>query len=177
MMVLVLLAVILGLKLYSWNVRSLVGNSMPMPFGYGVSVVLSGSMEPYLSVNDLVLIRETDDVKVGDVVVYESEGNLIIHRIIEKNGDEIVTQGDANSVADAPFDISSLKGKMIAHIQAAGAVVRVIKTPFGTVVLLAAAILLIEFSYHKEREENDKELEEIREEIRRLQRAKTDEPV
>jgi signal peptidase len=168
---LILLAVLLGVKLYAWNAKSLVGNSMPMPFGYGVSVVLSGSMEPNLSVNDLVIIKETQDVNVGDVIVYERNGELIIHRVLSVDGETIITQGDANNIADEPFDVSSVRGKMIASFPAVGGLVRILKTPAGTIVLLAAAIILIELSYRHQRKEDD-EIKEIKEEIRRLKEEK-----
>ena len=45
----------MGINVYLWNASSLAGNAMPMPFGFGMAVVLSGSMEPVLSVNDLLL--------------------------------------------------------------------------------------------------------------------------
>jgi signal peptidase len=150
---------------------SLVGNRLPMPFGYGASVVLSGSMEPNLSVNDLVIIKETQDVNVGDVIVYESGGEMIIHRVLNVDGDTIITQGDANNIADEPFDVSSVRGKMIASFPAVGGLVRILKTPAGTIGLLVAAFLLIELSYHRESQE-DEEIKEMKAEIRRLKEEK-----
>ena len=55
---LVLIAIcggILGLNLYSANANKLVGNQLPMPFGYGWAVVLSGSMEPAMQIGDLIM--------------------------------------------------------------------------------------------------------------------------
>jgi signal peptidase len=171
-LLLLMLAVLLGLKFYAWNASNLVGNRLPMPFGYGASVVLSGSMEPVLSVNDLVILKETQDVAFGDVVVYESGGDLIIHRVLVVDGDTITTKGDANNVADEPFDRSCIRGKMIAVFPVIGGLARILKTPAGTVTLLAAAVLLIELSYRREREEDDDEIEEIKAEIRRLKEEK-----
>jgi signal peptidase len=167
-LLLVLLALVFGMKLYLWNAKSLVGNKLPMPFGYGASIVLSGSMEPALSVNDLVLLKETQDVAIGDVIVYESGGELIIHRVLSVDGDTVITQGDANNIADEPFDVSSVRGKMIAAIPLVGGPVRILKTPAGTIVLLVAAILLLELSYRHERAGDDDEIEQLKAEIRRL---------
>jgi signal peptidase len=121
-----------------------------MPFGYGMSVVLSGSMEPVLSVNDLVFIRETKNVQPGDIIVYESGGSLIIHRVLSTEGGVIITKGDANNVADEPFDLAAVKGKMIGHVPGVGALIRVLKTPAGTFALMAAAVLLIDLSCRPE---------------------------
>ena len=37
---LVIAGAVVGVNLYSWNAKSLMGNSLPMPFGCGVAVVL-----------------------------------------------------------------------------------------------------------------------------------------
>lgn len=167
----VLLAVIsllIGLKLYNWNAETLVGNAMPMPFGYGVSVVLSGSMEPELSVNDLVLVKGQDSYEVGDIVVYQDSRSLVIHRIVSIDGDEIITQGDANNAADPPIREEDIKGKETFHIPFLGAVVRILKSPVGFIIVLILAIVLIELPYYKERKKVIYEQEKIKEEIRRL---------
>ena len=67
----VLLSVFIGTTVYTLNAKRVMHNALPMPFGVGSSVVLSGSMEPTLSVNDLVFIREADSYAEGDVVVYQ----------------------------------------------------------------------------------------------------------
>lgn len=159
---------IIGINLYSWNARTLVGNAMPMPFGWGVSVVLSGSMEPALSVNDMVIVREQNEYSEGDIVVYQDESSLVIHRIISIDGDTIITQGDANNTADQPIDISLVKGKSVASLPFMGALVRFLKTPVGFIFVIIAAIVLFELPYLRERKRADDELAKIKEEIRRL---------
>lgn len=161
-------SLILGINIYLWNGRNLNGNAMPMPFGYGMAVVLSGSMEPVLNVNDLVFVQEQEKYQVGDIIVYQSGGELIIHRIVELHGDTLLTRGDANKGSDPPIDISSVKGKMAASIPVIGALVRALKTPAGAVVVLAAAIVLMEFSYRREWDEEDPEQHKIKQEIQRL---------
>ena len=39
------IGIVLGLFVYTQNAKGLLKDKMPMPFGYGMSVVLSGSME------------------------------------------------------------------------------------------------------------------------------------
>ena len=162
------IGLIIGISLYSWNARTFVGNPMPMPFGWGVSVVLSGSMEPELSVNDIVFVKEQDSYETGDVVVYQDEGSLVIHRIISISENEVITQGDANNTADPPVSISKVKGKAVASLPLAGAVAQFLKTPVGFILVIIAAIALFELPYLKQRKKADDELEKIKEEIRRL---------
>ena len=164
----IVMAIIIGVRVYLWNAESLLGNRMPMPFGYGAAVVLSGSMEPVLSVNDLIIAKETEDYAVGDMVVFQDGNSVVVHRIVAVGEDAIQTKGDANNVEDAPISKDVVKGKVIAYIPAAGYVVAFLKTPVGIILVLAAAVLLMEFSYRKEREKDDDELERIKAEIRKL---------
>lgn len=165
---LAVISLIVGFKLYTWNANNLVGNAMPMPFGWGASVVLSGSMEPELSVNDLVFVRKKDSYSTGDVVVYQDGKLLIIHRIILTDGDEVITQGDANNMADKPISMSDIKGKAVGHIPLVGGAVRFFKTPAGFILLIAAAVAMFELPYLQQRKKSDEELQKIKDEIRRL---------
>lgn len=164
----VVISLIIGFKLYTWNAKNLVGNAMPMPFGIGASVVLSGSMEPELSVNDLVLVRKHDSYNIGDIVVYQDGSILVIHRIVSIDGDKVITQGDANNAADDPINISAVKGKAMCHIPFVGGAVRFLQSPAGFIILVIAAVALFELPYLQERKKSDDELQKIKDEIRRL---------
>lgn len=163
-----IIGLIIGINLYIWNASALVGNAMPMPFGWGASVVLSGSMEPALSVNDLVIVREQSEYNKDDIVVYQDGGMLVIHRIISIDGDKVITQGDANNTADQPIEMSAIKGKQVASIPLVGALTNFLKTPTGFILVIIAAIALFEVPYLKERKRANEEQEKIKEEIRRL---------
>lgn len=170
------LGAIIGLQAYSLNAESLVGNSMPMPFGVGASVVLSGSMEPELSVDDLIIVRERDDYDIGDVVVYQSHGELIVHRIIAADEETVTTQGDANDTADEPINRSDIKGEVVYSVANVGAVIGFVKSPVVMIGLIAAAILMMEMSFRREKKRDDEDLDRIKEEIRRLQASMEAQP-
>lgn len=166
--VMVVVGLILGLNLYNWNASALAGNKLPMPFGIGAAVVLSGSMEPELSVNDVIIVRASDGYAVDDIVVYDSGQEMIVHRIIEKDGDTLTTKGDANNVPDEPIRIEAVKGKVVLTIPYAGFVVKALRSPVGMIVAILAAVLLVEGSFRREKEDDEKQIEEIKAEIRRL---------
>ncbi|MBR3762811.1 MAG: signal peptidase I [Lachnospiraceae bacterium] len=166
--VLALAAIVFGVRMYAWNAESLVGNRMPMPFGYGMAVVLSGSMEPALSVNDLIVAKETEEYEVGDMVVYQDGDSVVVHRVVTLDEETVQTKGDANNVVDAPISREMVKGKVIAYIPGAGYVVNFLRTPVGIFAVLAAAVTLMELSYRKEKQKDDDELERIKAEIRKL---------
>lgn len=171
LIVIVLASLLVGDGIYSLNARRVTHNLMPMPFGVGTSVVLTGSMEPALSVNDLILVRSADSYEVGDVVVYQSANMLVVHRIVSLDGETAVTQGDANNAADDPVSLSAIKGKMFFSVPLIGALVRVLQSLPGILIVCVLALLLLHFSRRKDQEDDDQELDAIKAEIRRLKEA------
>lgn len=170
--ILIVAGFILGLNIYFANASSLLGNKLPMPFGYGMANVLSGSMEPTFSKGALLIVKDTKDVKVGDIVVYQSQNELIVHRIVSLNKNVVVTKGDANNVSDVPFDKSLIRGKVVCWISYLGGFVSFLKNPIVGVLIFILAFVLMEKSFQKQRDVDDEELEKIKEEIRRLKEEK-----
>ena len=170
---LVLLGLVLGFNVYMFNANTVAHNSLPMPFGIGCAVVQSGSMEPTYSVGDMLFVKQKSQYSVGDVVVYQSQGDLVVHRITAIQGNSVTTQGDANNMSDAPFEASNIKGVVVGCIPVVGYAVDALKTPFGILIILALAILLIELSFRRDHKnsENDEKANRIRamrEEIEQL---------
>ena len=163
-----LLAVVIGVNVFSLNATRLTHDAVPMPFGYGASVVLSGSMEPALSVGDLLIVRETEDYEVGDIVVYQSGTIPVVHRIVTIDEETVVTRGDANNTEDEPFSVTALKGKVIRVIPKVGYGVWALKSPVAVVIMLAAAVLLVEGSFRTGKAEKEAEKEKLKAEIRAL---------
>jgi signal peptidase I len=71
--------------------------------------VVSGSMQPTLPLGSLVLVvpRDADAVKAGDVITFSPPGDntrTVTHRIVDVQGSgdalRVHTRGDANPVAD-----------------------------------------------------------------------------
>lgn len=173
-LLLMLLGLAVGVQLYLWNARTLAGNQLPMPFGIGVAVVMSGSMEPTLSVDDLVVIRQTEDYQVGDIIVYQSGASLVIHRIVDIQGDTVTARGDANNTNDEPIRDVYIKGKLLLTLPGLGAAARLLKSTPVTVGLLAGALVLLELSWRKEKAGDEKQLDAIKAEIRALQQELKD---
>ena len=79
--------------------------------GYEVLRVITGSMEPELEENSIIIIKNTDvsQLKKGDIITFKSEdpqvkGLYVTHRIYDiqesQNGIYFVTKGDANETED-----------------------------------------------------------------------------
>ncbi|MBR2445480.1 MAG: signal peptidase I [Clostridia bacterium] len=169
-LLLVIVALVIGVAVYQMNAIRLGGNAVPMPFGVGAAVVLTGSMEPTLSAGDLLIIAERESYEVGDVVVFQSGRLPVVHRIIQKDGSSIVTMGDANTGADDPMDISCVKGEVVFALPLIGFVISFIRTPIGILLVLAFAVFLMERSFSKDKREKQDQLRQIREEIEKLKK-------
>lgn len=165
---LALVALIIGLNVYTINASHLAGNTVPMPFGVGAAVVLSGSMEPELSVGDLLIVAERKTYDVGDIVVYQDGRMAVTHRIISISKNEVITCGDANNIEDAPITHAQIKGKVVLAIPLLGYAVNIIKTPLGTLCIIALAVFILERSFRLEKAKDTEALENIKAEIEKL---------
>ncbi len=163
-----LVAAMIGINVYTWNASRVAGDAFPMPLGVGMSVVLSGSMEPSLSVGDLLIVTEAESYAVDDVVVFQEGRSAVVHRIVAIDGESVTTKGDANNVTDAPFSHEQIRGKVVLVIPVIGYLISIVKTPIGTLLLLALAVWLLNRSFGSTQKENDDRLSKIREEIERL---------
>lgn len=168
LILIIICGLMIGVNVYLANANSLIGNQLPMPFGYGAAVVLSGSMEPEFSAGDLIVVKETENYKQNDIVVFQDGNSLVVHRIINIEGETITTKGDANNTADEPINVSTVKGKVLFWIPYAGNIAGFMKTPLGTICIIAAAIALIEIPRRNEKKKDDEEKQKIIEEIERL---------
>ena len=166
--VLVVVSLVLGVNVYLWNAESLTGNALPMPFGYGAALVLTGSMEPTIMADDMILVKEAESYQVGDIVVFQSGSMLVVHRVIQVTEESLITQGDANNAVDDPIAISDVKGIVFSWIPGAGPIVRLLKTPWVTVALIVGAVLMTEASFRSQKKKDQDELDKIKEEIRKL---------
>jgi signal peptidase I len=121
-------------------------------------VVSSGSMEPVLKVNDVLIVRDGgswQDLTIGDIIVFnrpEGGDRVIVHRIVDidmdADGERIVrTRGDANPASipgtDYPIRQDDYIGKVIYVIPGIGVITKVISPPVNYIII--AIILAILF--------------------------------
>lgn len=167
-MIAVLICAVLYTAIFFVAVKIQNPNAVPMPFGFGASLVLSGSMEPEISTDDLVFVKKPEKLQVGDVVLYNTGGSNVLHRITKIDGDMITTKGDANNTEDKPISSGAVLGVYTGKIAGAGKVIRFITNPpFVMAViflLMMAAVTWMFVEEHRER----KKLDSIKAEIDRL---------
>ncbi len=67
----------------------------------------TGSMEPVLNEKCYLLVARIafNELKVGDIILFDTNGLLMVHRIISisSSGSYMATKGDANTVSDPGY--------------------------------------------------------------------------
>lgn len=81
-------------------------------FGYTFFEVATGSMSNTIEIGDVVIVKLTKEVKENDIIVYKENENYITHRLIEKDGNNLIAKGDANNGQDKPITIDQVLGKV-----------------------------------------------------------------
>lgn len=98
---------------------------VPTLFGYQIYEIQSGSMDPTLPVQSLILsqqVDENDTLKVGDVITFIHNDVTITHRIIDVRTDEqgvkYQTKGDnaANSIDPELIPHSEVQAKFLVKL-------------------------------------------------------------
>ena len=115
-------------------------------FGYSVFTVATGSMEPAISQNDVIIVKKEDEYEVNDITTFISEKAYVTHRIISIKGHEFVTKGDANNAKDAIIQDKDIIGKVV-HIIRNGAVWQKVLTSPLTIAMIFATLILFDFAF------------------------------
>ena len=113
-------------------------------FNYKIYIVTSGSMEPTLEINELILVKKTHILQIGDIISFYDE-NLkvpVTHRITRISEDRFYTKGDFNNIEDLhPVTNREIIGKVIFHSYYLGTLY--IKYKYFLLVILIMIIVLI----------------------------------
>ncbi|MBQ1520459.1 MAG: signal peptidase I [Clostridia bacterium] len=169
----ILTAVIVYCCMFCLISRVTKNNAMPMPLGFGMGVVLTGSMEPTIPANSLIFVVKDKTPAVGEIVVYQTGGTPVVHRVIEVDSENglVITQGDANNAPDDPITLSRIKGRVLFSVPAIGSVFRFVKTVPGTMLILVLIFVILYLTVKSKDEQErenaaEKDLEEQISELR-----------
>lgn len=117
-------------------------------FGYSIFNIATGSMEPAISKEDIIIVKKQDDYKVGDIITFSKDNDFITHRIIRIVNSSITTKGDANNSSDVAISKDVVLGKVIKIIKHAGIWQKVLTKPIIVITIFITLILFdLVFSY------------------------------
>lgn len=162
----VIFAIFLLISMYTVIQVRVLGNDYSSFFGYSLFEVQTGSMKGTIDPGDWILIKDTKDVKVGDIVTYRSSNNFITHRIMESYGGTYVTRGDANNTNDEPIDQSQIVGKVVKTLPGFGFLRKTLFNPV-VIILLIITLYLFNLTFKQGKSSFDVKVEELIDKIKK----------
>lgn len=125
-------------------------------FGYTVFEVTTGSMSGTIEINDIILVKITQDVAKDDIITFQKKGEIITHRIIAENDDLLITKGDANTGNDTPIQKKDVIGKVTKIFPRFGIWVKVLSDTkvIGSIII---TVILFGFAISSKKEEKQED--------------------
>lgn len=83
-----------------------------------ILVIKSNSMYPKLKINDIIIIKKSNNYNVKDIITYSTDNEVLItHRIVKSCEGGFITKGDNNNSEDNELvKLENIKGKVILRI-------------------------------------------------------------
>lgn len=117
--------------------------AVPQILGYEVYNIVSGSMEPEISIGSAIYTKAIDNpekLAPGEIAVFEKEGFVVAHRVVLNDIDNHVirTKGDANAAEDMnPVEYQNILGTVSFNIKFIGTFAFLFGSVQGKMYLLA----------------------------------------
>ena len=133
-------------------VISKVQGNPPTLFGHQMYFIRTGSMSPYLEPGDVIISKKYDGGELiagrdGDIVTYYGDvrgsTEMITHRVIEIDGDKIVTKGDFNNTADSPITKNDVEAVMVYKTVVIDKIYMIISSTWGFWLFIFTPIALL----------------------------------
>ena len=163
--------------------KFIIKSPIPSVFGYATLTVETGSMAGEINPGDMVLIKDQNEYKSGDVITYLHDGDKVptTHRIILVNEDgSFVTKGDANNSKDPePVTKDIVYGKVIKVYAGAGVFSTWVRTEGWIYIIACLGILglgLFIISANDEEKKDESESSEEKGDEPSLDSEKEEEP-
>ena len=125
--------------------------ALPNFLGFEAYNIVSGSMEPTISVGSVVYVKEEkpENIPAGEIVAFVSGGSVIVHRVTENRYVEgtFITKGDANpreDLSEVPY--SNIIGVVKYPLPYLGQYLSIFASRTGKIYVLAFALCGIMFN-------------------------------
>lgn len=153
-LVFVAIAMLLGAALLMYqNKKNPNENAVLKYLGYQPVYVQTGSMEPTMQTNSIVLVKRVDgmeDLEKEDIIMYQvydeaGEAITITHRIYNiKDDGTIITKGDNNRVADSyTITIDNVLAEVVWIWNGAATIRNLMTTPQGWIMAAVAGLIIV----------------------------------
>ena len=110
--VIAFISILVILAIYNFIQLNILKQSYNTFLGFSIFNISSGSMKETIQINDIIIVKEEENLKKGDIITFFQDDQIITHRIIEILDDgSFITKGDANGGEDPkPVKLKQIKG-------------------------------------------------------------------
>ena len=120
---------------------------LPTVLGFTGVTVISGSMDPKISIGDYVIIKKPkkEDIQKGTIITFEQDGVLVTHRVESVVSDGVYsTKGDANNTVDSQLvKFENILGTSVLVVPKFGKLLLWLRTIPGITSILVGTVLFI----------------------------------
>lgn len=167
--ILIILFIILAIIIFVKAKTLISGKNYFEFFGYSIFEVATGSMEPAISKNDIIITKKTDNYEINDIITFSKENDYITHRILSKNEDNYITKGDSNNTSDSPITNKDIIGKVIKVYPNLGIWKEVLTNPKILLIIFVTLVIFdIAFSYDTKKAKKKIDVKTINKEAKEL---------
>ncbi len=145
------LLLVVVMVVYNFFQISVLNKKYSNLFGYTFFEVTTGSMSNTIEINDVVIVKITKDIKKNDIITYLNDEEIITHRVVEQNDEQIITKGDANNDLDKPIQRDMVLGKVVKTIPRLGIWFKVF-TDIKVILSIIITIILFGLTLSSKRE-------------------------
>ena len=117
-------------------------------FGYKAYIIGSGSMEPTIYTEDVVIVKKEKQINKNDIIAFKEENTVIVHRVVDivgkENEQQYKTKGDNNNVEDGKYiSESNIEGTVKATIPKAGKASSYIREHMRLIAAIFAILIIL----------------------------------
>lgn len=102
-------------------------------------------MSPELEVGEYIVIKESNNYKVGDIITYKSGKTYITHRIVYMSKSKIITKGDSNNINDKFITKKDVVGKFVLKLKIVGLISYLFSLPYTWIAIFIIGVIYIWF--------------------------------
>lgn len=117
-------------------------------FGLKAYIITTDSMKPHINSGDVIIISKVSEknLKVGDVITFKKDEEVITHRIIKINKSEendYITKGDNNNIEDQKsISYKDIEGRKVLRIPFLGKIIMKLQDEVYIIILIIIALVL-----------------------------------
>jgi signal peptidase I len=134
-------------------------------FGYSFFKVATGSMEPSISENDIIVVKNNGQYQINDVITYKENDAYITHRVIAINDNSLITKGDANNTNDEAINKDTVLGVVVKDYKHLEVWRKIFTTP-SIIVTMFITLILFDFAFSYQKTDDKKNMNNIKPKIK-----------